>query len=158
MTVVLANSAASNSYNASSIVHSLNYFLLTDKADSLKTAEKRIEEINILKKHICTYKALRPIYDRYRQSKDKDNFEHEHRSEIILFEAAQKYMSSVQNGGRLPSLESLNTKLAELTKRKQQLYAEYKKSKKALSEMDVIKANVDTILNVPKQQKREQER
>ena len=128
-----------------------------ETADGLKSVEKRIEEINILKKNIRTYNALRPIYDKYRKSKNKDNFEREHQSEIILFEAAQKYLSSVQNGGKLPSLESLNTELAELTKRKQQLYAEYRKSKKALSEMDVIKANVDTILNVPKQQKREQE-
>ena len=127
-------------------------------ADSLKSVEKRIEEINILKKNIRAYQTLRPIYAGYRKTKNKDKFEREHQSEMILFEAAQKYLSSVQNGGRLPSLESLNTELAELTKRKQQLYAGYRKSKKVLSDMDVIKANVDTILNVPKQQKREQER
>ena len=73
---------------------------------------------------------------------------------MILFEASQKYLSSVVDGNKLTSAESLNTELAELTKRKQQLYAEYRKSQKALSEMDVIKANVDTILNVPKRRKR----
>ena len=126
-------------------------------SDNIKSVEKRTEEINILKKHIQTYTALKPIYDEYRKSKNKDDFEREHRREIILFEAAQKYLSSVSKGNKLPSLESLNTELAELTERKQQLYAEYRKSKKALSEMDVIKANVDTILNIPKRQKREQE-
>ncbi len=129
----------------------------TETTDNLKSVEKRIEEINMLKKNIRTYKSLRPIYTKYRKSKNKDDFEREHRREILLFEAARKYLSSVQNGGKLPSLESLNAELTELSKRKQQLYAEYRKSKKALSEMDVVKANVDTILDVPKRRNREQE-
>ncbi len=129
----------------------------TETTDNLKSVEKRIEEINMLKKNIRTYKSLRPIYTEYRKSRNKDDFEREHRREIILFETARKYLSSVQNGGKLPSLESLNAELAELSKRKQQLYAEYRKSKKALLEMDIIKANVDTILDVPKRHNREQE-
>ena len=129
----------------------------TETTDNLKSVEKRIEEINMIKKNIRTYKSLRPIYTEYRKSRNKDDFEREHRREIILFEASRKYLSSVQNGGKLPSLGSLNTELAELTKQKQQLYAEYQKSKKVLSEMDVIKANVDKILNVPKRRNREQE-
>ena len=89
--------------------------------------------------------------------KKSNAFGREHRCEIILFEAAQKYLSSVVDGNKLPSVESLNMGLTDLTKRKQQLYAEYRKSKKALSEMDVVKANVDTILDVPKRRNREQE-
>ena len=100
---------------------------------------------------------MKPIYAEYRKAKNRDDFEREHRREIILFKAARKYLSSIQNGGKLPSVESLNTELAELTERKQQLYAEYRKSKKALSEMDVVKANVDKILDVPKRRNREQE-
>ena len=128
-----------------------------ETTDNLKAVEKRIEEINMIKKNIRTYKSLRPIYTEYRKSRNKDDFEREHRRKIILFEAARKYLSSVVVGNKLPSVESLNTELAELTKRKQQLYVEYRKSKKALSEMDVIKANVDKILDVPKRHNREQE-
>ena len=75
---------------------------------------------------------------------------------MILFEAAQKYLSSVQNGGRLPSLERLNTELSGLSKSKQKLYSDYRQSKKALSDMDIIKTNVDTILNITKHKNREQ--
>ena len=128
-----------------------------ETADNLKAVENRIEEINMLKKNIKTYQTLRPIYAEYRKAKNKDDFEREHRREIILFEAARKYLSSVSDGNKLPSVESLNTGLTDLTKRKQQLYAEYRKSKKALSEIDVVKANVDTILDVPKRRNREQE-
>ena len=94
---------------------------------------------------------------KYMKAKSKDDFEREHRREIILFEASKKYLSSVSDGNKLPSFEKLNTELAVLTERKQQLYAEYRKIKKTLSEMDIIKANVDIILNVSKQPKREHE-
>lgn len=128
-----------------------------ETADSLKATEKKIEEINMLKKNIQTYQTLKPIYAKYRKAKNKDDFEREHRREIILFETARKYLSSVSDGNKLPIVEKLNMELAELTKQKQQLYAEYRKSKKALSEMDIIKANVDTILDVPKRRNREPE-
>ena len=125
-----------------------------ETADKLKATEKRIDEINILKKHIKTYQALRPLYVKYKKSGNKDDFERQHRSEIILYEASYRYLSSVQNGGKLPSLESLNTELMELTEQKQKLYADYRKEKKALSEMDIIKSNVDTILDIPNQEER----
>ena len=41
-------------------------------SDNIKAVEKRTEEINILKKHIQTYTALKPIYDEYRKVKNKD--------------------------------------------------------------------------------------
>ena len=128
-----------------------------ETTDSLKSVEKRIEEINMLKKNIRTYQTLCPIYAEYRKARNRDDFKREHRREIILFEAARKYLSSVVVDNKLPSVESLNTELAELTKQKQQLYSEYRKSKKALSEMYVVKANVDTILDIPKRRNREQE-
>ena len=126
-----------------------------ETADKLKATEKRIDEVNILKKHIKTYQALRPIYAEYKKSGNKEDFERQHRREIALYEASYKYLSSVQNGGKLPSLESLNTELMELTEQKRKLYADYRKEKKALSEMDIIKSNVDTILNIPKQEEQE---
>ena len=52
--------------------------------------------------------------------------------------------------GKLPALETVNTKRMELEEQKQKLYADYKKAKKELSEIDVVKANVDTMLNVRK--------
>ena len=128
---------------------------LYEMADKLKIMEKRIDEINILKKHIKTYQALHPIYAEYKQSGNKEDFERQHRREIALYEASHKYLSSVQNGGKLPSLESLNTELMELTEQKQKLYTDYRKGKKELAEMDIIKSNVDTILNIPKQPEQE---
>ena len=45
----------------------------------------------------------------------------------------------------------------ELEEQKQKLYADYKKAKKELSEIDVVKANVDTMLNVPQRSEQTRE-
>ena len=126
----------------------------TGTVDNLKSVEKQIDEINVLKNHLQTYQTLRPIYAEYKKSKNKDDFERKHQSEIILYEASRKYLSSVYTEGRLPKAEILNKKLAKLTEQKQKLYNDYRKSKKALAEMDIIKANVDMILNIPKRTER----
>lgn len=130
-----------------------------DTADKLKSVEKKLNEINILRKHISTYQSLKPIYDKYRKSKDKFEFENKYRREIILFEASYKYLSEVQTNGKLPTLEKVNTERMELEEQKQKLYAEYRKSKKELSEIDIVKSNVDAMLHTPQRNKptREQE-
>lgn len=120
-----------------------------DTADKLKATESRLNSVNILRKNISTYKALRPIYEEYTKAKDKAGFEKQHQREIILFKAAHKYLSETQTDGKLPALESVNTERMELEEQKQKLYADYKKAKKELSEIDIVKANVDAMLNTP---------
>ncbi len=125
------------------------YNKFDDTTHKLKTVEKRLNEVNILRKHISTYQSLKPIYDKYRKSKNKSDFEKQHQQEIILFEASHKYLSEVQTDGKLPTLESLNTERAGLEEQKRKLYSEYYKAKKTVSEFDVIKRNVDMLLNIP---------
>lgn len=120
-----------------------------DTADKLKSTESRLNSVNILRKNISTYKALRPIYEDYTKAKDKAGFEKQHQREIILFKAAHKYLSETQTDGKLPALETVNTERMELEEQKQKLYADYKKAKKELSEIDIVKANVDAMLNTP---------
>lgn len=127
-----------------------------DTADKLKSTEHRLNNANILRKNISTYKTLRPVYEEYTNAKDKVQFEKQHQREIILFKAAHKYLSEAHTDGKLPALETVNAERMELEEQKQKLYADYKKAKKELSEIDVVKANVDTMLNVP--QKSEQTR
>jgi len=126
-----------------------------DTADKLKAVEKRVGEINILKKNISTYRTLKPVYDGFKKSKNKSAYEKKHKRELMLFEAAHKYLSEIQNGGKLPSLERLNTELTELTDEKNRLYDSYRKEKKTVAELDVIKANVDMLLGNSKDKTRE---
>ena len=43
------------------------------KAD-LRTTEKEMERLTLTMKHAATYRQLRPLYDQYRQSRDKEKF------------------------------------------------------------------------------------
>lgn len=122
-----------------------------DTAAKLKAVEKQLSDMNILRKHIRTYQAMRPVYTEYKKSKNKAEFERQHRRELTLYNASHKYLSDVQNGGKLPSLEKVNTDFTEMSEQKRSLYEKYRKEKKALSEIEIIKKNVDTILNMPRQ-------
>ena len=102
-----------------------------------------MNDINILRKHISTYKALRPVYDKYVKSNNKAKFEKEHQREIILFKASHKYLSQEQTDRKLPTLESVNVQRMELEEQRQKLYTDYRKAKKEVSEIDIAKERTD---------------
>ena len=54
------------------------------KAD-LRATEKKMERLTLTMKHADTYRQLRPLYDQYRQSRDKEKFlrGHEGRSSYL---------------------------------------------------------------------------
>lgn len=56
----------------------------------IKRVESRSAELTLVMKHAGTYRQLKPLYDRYRKSNDKEKFLRGHESEIILFEAAAR--------------------------------------------------------------------
>ena len=56
----------------------------------IKRIESRSAELALVMKHAGTYRQLKPLYERYRKSNDKEKFLRGHESEIILFEAAAR--------------------------------------------------------------------
>ena len=42
--------------------------------ESLRDTEQRITDLTLLGKQIDTYRKLKPVYDRYKASKDKEKF------------------------------------------------------------------------------------
>ena len=120
----------------------------------IKTIEARSAELALAMKHAATYRKLKPIYDQYRRSGDKEKFMRDHESEIILFEAATcelKRLGAVP----LPTAESMKAELAALNTKKEKLLAEYKTARSEAQEYETIKKNVDTLLSVPKEQAKE---
>ena len=71
------------------------------KAD-LRATEKEMERLTLTMKHAATYRQLRPLYDQYRQSRDKEKFLRGHEGEIILFEAAARELKRL-NAVPLPA-------------------------------------------------------
>ena len=74
-----------------------------------------------------------------------------HESEIILFEAAARELKKL-GAVPLPSTESTKAELADLTSRKETLYAEYISARNEAKEYETIRQNVDALLSVPKKQ------
>ena len=117
------------------------------KADLRDTGAK-IDELALKMKHVGTYRQLKPIYDRYKASRDKEKFLRGHESEIILFEAAARECKRL-GAVPLPSTESMKTELAALAGKKETLLAEYRTARSQVQEYETIKRNVDTLLSVP---------
>ena len=72
-----------------------------------------------------TYRRLKPLYDRYRHSRDREKFLRGHESGIIIFEAAARELKKL-GAVPLPSAESMEKELSELTVQKDALLTEYR--------------------------------
>ena len=115
---------------------------------SIKEIEARTAELSLVMKHAATYRQLKPVYNRYQQSRDKEKFLRGHESEIILFEAAARELKRM-GAVPLPSTESMKTELTALAGKKETLLAEYRTARSQVQEYETIKRNVDTLLSVP---------
>lgn len=131
---------------------------LTDRRDSalasIKSAEGRIAELTLIAKYSDTYRKCRPVYDRYKKSKDKEKFLRGYESEIILFEAAARELKKL-DAVPLPSMERMEKELAALTEQKERLMAEYRSARSGVQEYETVKQNVDALLSVPKEQEQQ---
>ena len=109
---------------------------------SLRDVEQQLTDLALLGKQIDSYRKLKPVYDRYKASKDKEKFLRGFESEIILFEAAA---SEIKKAGlaRLPSSEA---ELDGLAAHKTALQAELRKIRREEKEYDTIHQNVDALL------------
>ena len=118
---------------------------------SIKEAESRIADLSLIAKYATTYRKYKPLYEKYKRSPDKEKFLRGHESKIILFEAAARELKRL-GAVPIPSADRVEAELAELTTRKETLYAGYNASKQQLREMESIKQNIDSLLPVQKEQ------
>ena len=120
----------------------------------IKRVESRSTELALVMKHAGTYRQLKPLYDRYRKSNDKEKFLRGHEGEIILFEAAARELKRL-GAVPLPTTESMKTELTNLAAEKERLLAEYKAARTEAQEYETVKQNVDALLTVPKEQEQQ---
>ena len=125
--------------------------------DSLKDVEKRLSDMAVLIKNVTTYQKTKPLYEAYRKARNKEKYRAEHERGIILHEAAAKALKATQISGKLPSVPTLQAEYEKLQGQKEALYTDYGKLKKQVQEYDVIKRNIDSILQAEKQPQRERE-
>ena len=125
--------------------------------ESLRDMEQWITDLVLLGKQIDTYRKLKPVYDRYKASKDKEKFLRGFESEIILFEAAAR---EIKKAGlaKLPSSDKLKAELDGLSARKTALQTELRKIQREETEYDTLRQNVDALLERPKEQEQQRQR
>lgn len=114
--------------------------------ESLRNTEQRIADFSLLGKQIDTYRKLKPVYDRYKASKDKEKFLRGFESEVILFEAAAREIKKARLA-KLPSAEKLKAELNGLAARKTALQAELRKIQREEREYDRLQKNINTLFN-----------
>ena len=115
------------------------------KAD-IRATEAAIERLTLTAKYAATYRKLRPVYDQYRQSRDKEKFLRGHESEIILFEAAARELKRL-NAVPVPATKRLHAKLDELNARRNALRVEHKKVQQEEKVYDTLRKNVEDLLD-----------
>ena len=122
--------------------------------DSLKEVEKRLSDMALLIKNVTTYQKTKPVYDAYRKARNREKYRAGQEQAIILHEAAARSLKAA-GIAKLPNLAALQSEYEALQAQKEALYADYGKLKKKVREYDIIKQNIDSILQADRQPERE---
>ncbi|MBQ9168420.1 MAG: relaxase/mobilization nuclease domain-containing protein [Oscillospiraceae bacterium] len=118
---------------------------------SIKETEQRMTEISLVMKHAATYRQLKPLYDEYRKSRDKEKFLRGHESEIIIFEAAARELKRL-GAVPLPTTASMKAELTELKAKKETLRSELTAVTAQLREFETIKQNMEILVSSPQKE------
>lgn len=139
----------------------LEYTALTDKAQAvtesynllvaqIKTAEKRMAEIAVLRTQIINYSKTRDVYTAYRKAGYSKKFLAEHEADILLHKAAKKAFDEL-GVQKLPKVKELQSEYAVLLAEKKNVYAEYQQARREMQEVLTAKENVDRLLGTEEQ-------
>ena len=133
-------------------------------ADALKNAEKRLAEMAVLIKNVSTYQKTKPVYDAYRKARNggKEALARQPGNQGNQWQLSlpmKPPVRSLKAAGiaKLPNLAALQSEYEALQAQKEALYADYGKLKKKVREYDIIKQNIDSILQADRQPEREKE-
>ena len=110
--------------------------------------------------HIVNYAKTRDIYLQYRKlpAAKKAAFASAHEDELMLHRAAKQAFEEYGEK-KLPAIKDLQAEYKELLEKKRVAYAEYRSLKQQAQELQTIKKNVDSLLQIDAaQQEREAEK
>ena len=116
-------------------------------SERIKTAEKRMAEIAVLKTHIINYAKTRETYVAYRKAGYSKKFAAEHESALLLHKAAKQFFDEA-GLKKLPTVKSLQAEYSQLLTDKKAAYGEYRQVREEMKELLTVKANVDSLLEV----------
>lgn len=129
---------------------------------ALKNSENSIDALNEQIHYTGQYLVNKDVYNAYLKARNKDRFRFEHRKEIVLYEAAMRYLKEhIEEGtlpshayikvapGKTPTLNMLKSTRDKLIKKQQPIRTRYNSAKKEEKRLFAIKRNVDNMLREP---------
>lgn len=149
-----------------------SYEELTEKADgileqreqlltSIKSDEVRLQEIQIMIKHLLNYRKSQDVFQAYKASGYSRKFYEEHRDVLTLRSAVKKafdaYKQRYGQDSKLPRISELNTEYAVTLERKKKNYAKYAKSKAEMQEWLTAQKIVQTVLGEEEKERQQHE-
>lgn len=126
---------------------------------SMKQMEHRMEQIAALKMHIINYAKTRNTYLTYRKTKatEKPAFRAAHETDLLLHEAAKRAFDA-QGVKKLPTVKVLQAEYADLLEKKKAVYEDYKRLRQENQELQAVKSNVDSLLQIKQEEQKDQEK
>lgn len=118
----------------------------------IKTAEKRMAEIGVLKNHNINYAKTRDVYTDYRKAGYSKKFYEEHRAELTLHKSAKAAFEEL-GVKKLPTVKTLQAEYADLLSEKKKAYGQYHAVKREMQDILTAKANIDRLLGLEQEQK-----
>lgn len=118
----------------------------------IRSAEKRMAEIQVLKKHIINYAKTREVYTDYRKTGYSQKFYEEHRAELTLHKSARAAFDEL-GAKKLPTVKTLQSEYDFLLLQKKKAYGQYHTTKKEMQDILTAKANIDRLLGLEQEQK-----
>lgn len=125
--------------------------------EEIKTCEKRIDELTVLREQIINYLNTRETFAKYKASGYSKKFYAEHESEIILHRAAKNKFNEL-GLKKLPFVKSINAEYSELKAKKKKAYSEYYSLKDKHREMLIHKSNIEKMLDIYTNEQRKAKR
>lgn len=116
-------------------------------SDQIKSTEKRLAEIAVLRTHIVNYSKTREVYVAYRKAGYTKQFLTEHEADILLHKAAKKAFDEL-GIKTLPTVRSLQSEYTERLTEKKSAYPKFVKARAEMKEVLAAKANVDRLLGI----------
>ena len=111
----------------------------------MDAAQKRLVEIDVLRRHILNYAHTRDVFQQYKASGYSKKFLQEHQEEIDRHRAAKRAFNEL-GLKKLPSKKSLDMEYSQVLAEKKSAYAKYREAQKNMHELLTHRENLRPYL------------
>ena len=115
--------------------------------EQISTIESKIKFDNYRLKYLKIYRDYKPISEQYKTAANQDKFFRKHEDELLLFREAVEELKKTETSKTLPNVAVLKKEIQALDEQKTELFSENSAIDKTLHEYDMIKKNLEKILD-----------